>query len=209
MEEELELVRDTYLVRRHRIERLQDELLVQTDQAQFTAWAELNFPSEYLEQFPTDDEILDDLIRELEMLESWFVAEVVAEVDAAFLTDFLDRFQSEEDYLKRRGHTREVRRGARADPIHRKLKALFDSPGRATLDDILDVWVTSPDIENHLVSQFRRVLRARHWIAHGRPFMPDFRGLGNPDRVFQRSQALLQAFLSVVDEIPPLSWKHS
>jgi hypothetical protein len=70
----------------------------------------------------------------------------------------------------------------------KKLRPDFDDAG------ILDVLKDAYVMDNHIVGEYRKCLRARHWVGHGRYWAKpvDVDRL-DPDDVYDRANALLQA----------------
>src|SRR5207248_1640512 len=53
------------------------------------------------------------------------------------------------------------------DAVSRKMRELAYQAARVRLDEILEVWKIASAAPRH-ISEFRRLVRFRHWLAHGR-----------------------------------------
>jgi hypothetical protein len=81
----------------------------------------------------------------------------LAEAEAVLRVDYLSRVQ---------------RRGK--DAVSRTYRELHKEKGASVRldEDILDTWVTQHGECKSAVSEFRAILNLRHWLAHGRYWLP-------------------------------------
>jgi hypothetical protein len=96
----------------------------------------------------------EDTRRELDVAASFLV---LAEAEAVLRVDYLSRVQ---------------RKGK--DAVGRAYRDLYkEKETRVQLDhDLLTTWVTHHGECKSAVSEFRAVLKLRHWLAHGRYWTP-------------------------------------
>ena len=82
---------------------------------------------------------------------------LLASIEASFRVDYLQRH-----YARKK------------DPLSRAFQSLHREKQRnASLsDDILEVWKVHSDIRPRLLSDIRSAFRYRHWLAHGRYWVP-------------------------------------
>ena len=82
---------------------------------------------------------------------------LLASIEASFRVDYLQRH-----YAKKK------------DPLSRAFQSLYREKQQnvSLLDDILDAWKTHSDIRPGLISDIRSAFRYRHWLAHGRYWVP-------------------------------------
>jgi len=77
------------------------------------------------------------------------------------------------------------------DPLSKKYSAVWRAKKeRARLDEDL-LTTLGNEIAKPIVSEFRAMLRLRHWLAHGRHWHPKLGRLYTPDKVFEISRALV------------------
>lgn len=121
--------------------------------------------------------------------------------------DFIDRLRDLRDEVEQRAYLAIVAEaegilqadfraratgGARV-PLYTEARSLVGRPPnvkRVDLDDILDSWRAIPSIRKTPISEFKQLLLARHWLAHGRHFAQPSAVPLDPGFAYQRTQAL-------------------
>lgn len=105
----------------------------------------------------------DRLERDRDELDQWVVMMLVSSFEAAVHTDARDRIDCRSK-----------------DDIRKPLRDLYDEyEPRVRLEDILDLWSKHVAIGTTVNQTLRRLLRRRHWLAHGRHWVDKKSGL-NP-----------------------------
>jgi hypothetical protein len=98
----------------------------------------------------------DERLAELNITSSF---SVLAAIEAAFCIDYLNRC-----YKKRKDTL------SRTFLEHYKK---FDAKGkRLSFEDIIDLWQQFPDIDKKTLGKLKGAFKFRHWIAHGRYWVP-------------------------------------
>jgi hypothetical protein len=97
------------------------------------------------------------LLDEADMQASLFI---IAAAEAAIRVDF---------------HERVVKKKPK-DSVTRAFRSIYNDQGkgRIRLEDILDTWATNIPIAKADIRTFKGALRFRHWLAHGRYWVPKF-----------------------------------
>jgi hypothetical protein len=100
---------------------------------------------------------LDGRLAELDMAAA---LTLLAAIEAAFRIDYLQRC-----YLKKKG------------PVSRAFRSLHKEKGtKVSLeDDIFEVWKKHSAGPSALIGNLRGAFKFRHWLAHGRYWVPRFR----------------------------------
>jgi hypothetical protein len=110
-------------------------------------------------KYPTDtpNELRSRLANRLEENDVGASMNVLASIEASFRVDYL---------------TRRYKR--MKDNLSRAMRDLYRSKGdRATLEeDIFETWKLHSSVPFRLISELRAAFRYRHWIAHGRYWIP-------------------------------------
>jgi len=104
---------------------------------------------------------------------------ILAALEAAFRIDFQKR-------CKRRGR----------DTISRKFREINKiNKNHISLDeDILEAWRSGNSIQRKIVGDIRAVLKLRHWLAHGRYWVPKLGANFSIIEVFILSQTVMKSF---------------
>ncbi len=100
---------------------------------------------------------LDGRLAELDMAST---LTILAAIEAAFRIDYLQRC-----YLKKK------------EPVSRAFRSLHREKGtKVSLeDDILEVWKRHGGVPSALIGNLRGAFKFRHWLAHGRYWVPKLR----------------------------------
>ena len=107
----------------------------------------------------TDEEIRAKRESRKEETESVMAMNLLAAIEASFRVDYALR------------GSRKVK-----DKFSREFRDLYRRKGwRVSLeDDILELWKTHSNVRASLVGDIRSVFKYRHWLAHGRYWVPKF-----------------------------------
>ena len=98
---------------------------------------------------------------------------LVAAVEALLMLDYQKRM---EDGIK--------------DALYSRMLIRWQKPTRATLDEILEAWKEAYPGTGDVIGRFKQVVDLRHWMAHGRYWLPQgFKGL-DPSAVIDRARAM-------------------
>jgi hypothetical protein len=105
------------------------------------------------------DEVRDELGDRIAELNRNTTMNLLAAVEAAFRIDYLQRC-----YQKKK------------DDVSRRFREIYkEKETRASLeDDIFEVWKNNTTGSTKLIGDLRGAFRFRHWMAHGRYWMPKF-----------------------------------
>ncbi|MFZ1934433.1 MAG: hypothetical protein WCB27_23635 [Thermoguttaceae bacterium] len=159
-----------------------DALLDQRRSVQDAIRASATFAARFVGMTEADvDVYYDAQRRELDRLT---MLNLVASAEATIKVDYFRRVE-----------------GKLKDPLARAYRDWYEtlSPQEQRrpnfdADGILDVLRKAHVMDNHIIGQYRECLRARHWIGHGRYWAkPVEVDRLDPDEVFNRTSALLQA----------------
>lgn len=98
-------------------------------------------------------------------------------IEAAFRIDFLQRCYRREK-----------------DTVSTAFRRLYgDRDGRVSLDDILSAWRQNSTVSPDLVAALKDAFKYRHWLAHGRYWVPRFPKL-DYDEIYTRAETALEVF---------------
>jgi len=121
-------------------------------------------------------EEVERLLDEIDTQASFFI---IAAAEAGILVDFYKR----------------VTVKGRKDPVTRAFRNIYNVPGkrRVHLQDVLDTWAAEVPTAKADIHTFKGALSFRHWLAHGRYWVPKFGRTYDPTslirivaRLFQR-----------------------
>ncbi len=99
-----------------------------------------------------DADLKDRLRQDRNELDLWALLTLVAAFEATLRRDMEERIQ-------RRRH----------DAVRRLLQQLRDEQdGRVRFDDVLETWEDCVSVRPSLRGEIKRILKHRHWLAHGR-----------------------------------------
>ncbi len=120
-------------------------------------YSELN-PS-FVSQFRlyTREEVEKEKEGRLEEIDASLALTLLASIEASFRIDYLQRC-----YRKRK------------DPLSRNFRELYESKGsRVSFEnEILDGWKEYSDVSPTLLGNIKGAFNYRHWLAHGRYWVP-------------------------------------
>lgn len=104
---------------------------------------------------------------------------ILAALEAAFRVDYLQRC-----YRKKK------------DNLSRTLRRIYTKKGpRASLeDDILQAWKDQTSASPQIISEVRGALRYRHWLAHGRYWVPKLGQKYDYTGLYLLAEAILESF---------------
>ena len=104
---------------------------------------------------------------------------LLASIEASFRVDYQQRH-----YFKKK------------DPLSRAFRALHREKQQnvSLLDDILETWKEHSDIRPRLVGDIRSAFRYRHWLAHGRYWVPKLGRQYDFDSIYGLARTVEQAF---------------
>ena len=139
----------------------------------------LNPASDVLFAGKTETEIGHELEVVSKENEHLVALSLLASVEAAFRVDYLQRC----DRRKR-------------DSLSRALRAIHRTKGRrASLeDDIFTAWKENASTPSSIISDLKGAFRYRHWLAHGRYWIPKFGMKYDYYSVFALAQAVFDSF---------------
>lgn len=100
----------------------------------------------------SDADIQARLELDREELDRWAVLVVTASFEATLRSDAIDRIAARTK-----------------DDVRKPLRELYDAHGtRVRFDDLLDVWEAHATVGAAVRQNLRKLLKHRHWLAHGR-----------------------------------------
>ncbi len=104
---------------------------------------------------------------------------ILAALEAAFRVDYLQRC-----YRKKK------------DDLSRALRCIYKKKGpRASLEeDILQAWKDQTSASSQIISEVRGAFRYRHWLAHGRYWVPKFGQRYDYNGLYILAEAILENF---------------
>lgn len=104
---------------------------------------------------------------------------LLAAIEASFRVDYLLR-----NY------------GRKKDDLSRAFRALYkEKQQRVSLsDDILQAWLDHSDVTRALVGDIRAAFNYRHWLAHGRYWVPRLGRQYNFERIYDLCSGIESAF---------------
>ena len=104
---------------------------------------------------------------------------ILAAIEAAFRVDFLQRC-----YRKRK------------DDLSRVLRDIYSEKGpRASLEeDILQAWKERTSVSPQIISSVRGAFKYRHWLAHGRYWVPKLGHKYDYDGLYILAEAIFENF---------------
>jgi hypothetical protein len=127
-----------------------------------------NSVSDPLLQTMTLAEISRSFIDQHDEVEKAASIAIIAATEAVIRVDYINRVQKK-----------------KKDDLSRKFRTLNMRAKRARLDeDILEIWSMVRPARKQAISDFRGVLKLRHWIAHGRYWVPKLGRTYTPTAVF-------------------------
>ena len=104
----------------------------------------------------TQDEVEGELDSRLEETDTLAAFTLLTAAEAALRTDFMLRCIQN-----------------RSDPLSKHFIGLHGANGlRVSLESILDGWKTHASIQAHVIGHIKAAFNYRHWIAHGRYWVP-------------------------------------
>ena len=108
-------------------------------------------------QFYTMDEVEGERIDRLSETESSSTMALFASIDALFHVDYLQRC-----YRRMR------------DPLSRAYRDLYARRHKKVSleDDLLEMWKIHSNVPRPLVGEIKGAIKYRHWLAHGRYWLP-------------------------------------
>ncbi len=127
----------------------------------------------------TVTEVTKELRRRLEEVDKTSSLAVMASIEAAFRIDYLQRC---------------YRRGK--DPVSRAFRNIYKAKQKyASLEDeIFGAWADNSSVLRSIIGELRGAFRFRHWLAHGRYWIPNLgRGYDFND-VFALADLTLSSF---------------
>ena len=125
------------------------------------------------------DAYFESLLDEADKQASLFL---IASAEATIRVDFLERV-----YERRKDHvSRALRDVYKSRCEHNKIKVRLD-------EDILDIWASEVAQAKTPVGTFKGALRFRHWLAHGRFWVPKLGRKYDPSGIVQLVIDLFEA----------------
>ena len=126
----------------------------------------------------TSEEILLEMNSILEEQDRAASMNLLAALEAAFRVDFLQRC-----YKRRK------------DPVSRVFRELHARKGMyvSLEDDIFQVWKQKSSVPSSVISHLKSVFKYRHWLAHGRYWVPKF-GRYDYHDIYTLAEAIFDAF---------------
>jgi hypothetical protein len=134
----------------------------------------------------SDAEIQLRLEANREELDRWALMMVVASFEATLRTDAAARIRS-----KTRDEARKPLRDLHAE-----------HEGRVRLDDLLAIWERHTPISAAVRNSVRRLLKHRHWLAHGRHWTPKHGVMPSPLEARADLDDYVQALQMSVHDFP-------
>jgi len=130
----------------------------------------------------TSEEVEEELRLRLSENDLSTTFTLLSAVEAAFWIDYLQRsYQRKKDELSR---------------VFRKLHQQKEQKGlRASLGkDILSAWGKHTSVSAKLIGDLRGAFRYRHWLAHGRYWVPKLGQKYDYDSVYKLAQIVFSSF---------------
>lgn len=126
----------------------------------------------------TSEEIQQEMNSLLEEQDRAASMNLLAALEAAFRVDFLQRC-----YKKGK------------DPVSREFRKLYASEGIyvSLEEDIFQVWKQKSSVPSSVISQLKGAFKYRHWLAHGRYWVPKFRQYDYHD-IYTLAEAIFDSF---------------
>ena len=108
-------------------------------------------------QYYSQDEIERERDDRLEEIDASAALTLLASIEASFRVDYLKRC-----YLRRK------------DPLSREFRLLYKRKGRiVSLEgELLDGWRRHSNVRQSLLGDIQGAFKYRHWLAHGRYWVP-------------------------------------
>lgn len=127
----------------------------------------------------TADEIRQEMTFVLEENERTTAMNILAALEAAFRVDFLQR-------CYRRGR----------DPLSRAFRAIHDRKGSqaALEEDIFLAWKQNSTVSASLMSELTGAFKYRHWLAHGRYWVPRLGKRYDYQTVYLLAESVFESF---------------
>jgi tRNA(Ile)-lysidine synthase TilS/MesJ len=136
----------------------------------------------------TREEFDDSLEETVKEQDKQAVLMLAASCEAIFRRDFRARVATP--------------RNRRNLPEARFLELARERPNRVRLDDVLDVWQTTTGASLH---DLRRLLKHRHWLAHGRYWSDKSGFTADPPLVFDLITSVFLALRDHTSDFPRAS----
>ena len=107
--------------------------------------------------FYTSEEIWAEREHRIEETDSTLAMTILSTIEASFRVDYLQRC-----YRKKK------------DQLSRSFRDLYRVKNRSVSleDDILEMWKNHSSVSAYLVGEIRGAFKYRHWLAHGRYWVP-------------------------------------
>lgn len=130
-----------------------------------------NFAARF--EYWTKDEIRAERDERLHEADAASSMMVLASIEAAFRVEYLRRC-----FEKRK------------DSLSRELRDLYRDKGQSVSfsDDLLDVWRSHGAMSANLIGEIRGAFGYRHWLAHGRYYVPKLGRQYNIESVYNLAQ---------------------
>ena len=108
-------------------------------------------------RYYTHDEVAREKEDRLEEIDASLALTLLASIEASFRVDYLRRC-----YRKRK------------DSLSRDFRALYKKKGRYVSfeEELLDGWKKHSNVRQSLLGDIKGAFKYRHWLAHGRYWMP-------------------------------------
>ena len=119
-------------------------------------------------RYYSHDEVEEERDARLEEIDASLALTLLASIEASFRVDYLRRC-----YRRKK------------DPLSRAFRALYKRKGRKVSfeEELLEGWKRHSNVSPRLLGEIRGAFNYRHWLAHGRYWMPrlgkryDFSGI--------------------------------
>jgi hypothetical protein len=104
---------------------------------------------------------------------------ILGAIEAAFRIDYLQRC-----YKRTR------------DPLSRAFRDIYkEKRQRAALeDDIFESWLNNSDVPGRIIGELRGAFKFRHWLAHGRYWIPKLGRKYDFNAIFTLAELVFQSF---------------
>lgn len=126
----------------------------------------------------TSEKIQQEMKSLLEEQDRTASMSLLAALEAAFRVDFLQRC---------------YRKGK--DPVSREFRDLYDLKGVyvSLEEDIFQVWKQKSSVPSSVISHLKGAFKYRHWLAHGRYWVPKFEQYDYHD-IYTLAEAIFDSF---------------
>ncbi len=134
------------------------------------------------------DDFIDDLLVLRDEIEARAYLAIVAATEAILQMDFRTRSLGRSRVLLRE----EAKELAKREKKGRRIE----------VETVLDEWANLPGARKESISEFKQLLKYRHWLAHGRYFSRNSSVPHDPGFAIKRARALLDELKRIDMDFP-------